>query len=66
MSYAYEYTEGLKQFGMIHLVMKFTDSDNILPEMNINIEVTTLFTSGNKCNNKDNITHDIIPENIDI
>jgi hypothetical protein len=35
MSYAYEYTEGLKQFGMIHLVMKFTDSDNILPEMNI-------------------------------
>ena len=35
MPYDYEYTEGLKQFGMIHLVMKFTDSDNILPEMNV-------------------------------
>jgi hypothetical protein len=35
MSYAYEYTEGLKQFGMVHLILKLTDSDNILPEVNI-------------------------------
>lgn len=35
MSYAYQYTEGLKQFGMVHLILKLTDSDNILPEVNI-------------------------------
>ena len=35
MSYAYEYTEGLKQFGMVHLILKLTDSDNILPEVTI-------------------------------
>jgi len=32
MSYAYEYTEGLKQFGMVHLIIKFTDYDNVLPD----------------------------------
>ncbi len=35
MSYAYEYTEGLKQFGMVHIMLKLIDSDNILPEINI-------------------------------
>jgi len=35
MSYAYQYAEGLKQFGMVHLILKLTDSDNILPEVNI-------------------------------
>lgn len=33
MSYAYEYIEGLKQFDIIHLTLKLTDSDNILPEV---------------------------------
>jgi hypothetical protein len=37
MSYAYQYTEGLKQFGMVHLILKLTDSDNILPEVIIPI-----------------------------
>jgi hypothetical protein len=35
MSYAYQYAEGLKQFGMVHLILKLTDSDNILPEVNV-------------------------------
>ena len=34
MPYTYEYTENCKQFGMIHLIIKLIDSDNILPEIN--------------------------------
>jgi len=33
MPYAHEYTEGLKQFGVIHLMLKLNDSDGILPEV---------------------------------
>ena len=37
MSYTYEYTEGLKQFGMVHLILRINNSDNNLPEINIPI-----------------------------
>ena len=50
MSYAYEYTEGLKQFGMVHLILKFTDSDNILPEITIPVVLDNSEYSGDKIN----------------
>ena len=48
MSYAYEYTEGLKQFGMVHLILKFNDSDNILPEITIPVVLDESEYSGDK------------------
>lgn len=33
MPYTHEYTEGLKQFGVIHLMLKLIDTDGILPEV---------------------------------
>ena len=33
MSYTHEYTEGLKQFGVIHLMLKLIDTDGLLPEV---------------------------------
>jgi hypothetical protein len=35
MSYAYEYTKLLQQFGIIHLILKLTDSEGIKPESTI-------------------------------
>ena len=33
MAYSYQYTEGLKQFNMVHIMLNITDSDGILPEI---------------------------------
>jgi hypothetical protein len=33
MAYSYQYTEGLKQFNMVHIMLTITDSDGILPEI---------------------------------
>ena len=35
MAYMYEYTENIKQFGVVHIIMKLKDSDNILPELTV-------------------------------
>lgn len=40
MPYTHEYTEGLKQFGVIHLMLKLTDSDGVLPEVLLPVVVS--------------------------
>ena len=40
MPYTHEYTEGLKQFGVIHLMLKLIDSDGILPEVLLPIVIS--------------------------
>lgn len=57
MSYAYEYTEGLKQFGMVHLILKLIDSDNILPEVIIPV---ILDDSENNEENLNKIANELI------
>jgi hypothetical protein len=39
MSYSYQYTNKLSQFGMTNYNLKLTDSDKILPEFNVPVIV---------------------------
>jgi hypothetical protein len=57
MPYTYEYTETLRQFGIVHIALKLIDTDNQLPEINVPV---VLDESEYNEDNLNKITNEII------